>query len=59
MADEREGVVRGKWEARDAFLRRVGEKYPWLHPDYDPSSPLWRERMVRAWNAMGRQPRLY
>lgn len=43
----------------DALLRRLGEKYPWLHPDYDPALSLWRERARRAWNDRGRRPRLY
>jgi hypothetical protein len=32
----------------DAFMRKVGMKYPWLHPDYDPDSSLWIMRRVAA-----------
>jgi hypothetical protein len=57
--DERETMRAATSEARDAFMRRIGEKYPWLHPDYDPRSLLWRERAKRAWNSQGRRPTLY
>lgn len=32
----------------DTFLRQVGEKYPWLHPDYDPRQPVWCARAKSA-----------
>lgn len=60
MDDEVRGKATGATsEARRQFMCKLGEKYPWLHPDYDPDSLLWRERAVRAWNALGRRQRLY
>jgi hypothetical protein len=32
----------------DKFMRRVGDKYPWLHPDYDPDNALWQMRAVKV-----------
>lgn len=57
--DERDKMRDATSEACDAFMRKIGEKYPWLHPDFDPESPVWRERRRRAWNAQRRQPYLY
>lgn len=57
--EERETMTRQCAAVTDAFMRRIGAKYPWLHPDYDPRSALWRERAKRAWNATGRKPTLY
>lgn len=57
--DERETMKRQCEAMTDAFMRRLGAKYPWLHPDYDPKSALWRDRAKRVWNAMGNRPTLY
>ena len=32
----------------DKFMRRVGEKYPWLHPDYEADDSTWQMRAVKA-----------
>lgn len=56
---ERDVVEQEVSAACDAFMRKMGEKYPWLHPDYDPDNFVWRMRAKRAWNAQGRQPHLY
>jgi hypothetical protein len=57
--EDREAFRRVTSEACDAFMRRIGEKYPWMHPDFDPRCRIWRERAVRAWNRSGRRPTLY
>ncbi|MFZ5669143.1 MAG: hypothetical protein ACOY4K_06590 [Pseudomonadota bacterium] len=57
--DERKAVRQETSAACRAFMRRIGLKYPWLHPEFDPTSQLWRQRAVRAWNSLGRFPTLY
>lgn len=56
--DEREVVRQVASEACDAFMRRLGAKYPWLHPDYDPECPGWLARCREARRRIDReQPR--
>jgi hypothetical protein len=46
--DRREQFRQGTDEAYDRWARKIGKKYPWLHPDYDPESSLWQMRRDRA-----------
>lgn len=60
MDDEvREKVTRATSEACREFMCRLGEKRPWLHPDYDRNNWLWRERAKLAWKRLGRRPTFY
>lgn len=60
MTDElRVAVTTAADAACREFMCKLGEKRPWLHPDYDPKSWLWRERAKLAWKALGRKPTYY
>lgn len=53
--EEKEAMRQGANEAYDRFARKIGEKYPWLHPDYDPSETLWQMRASKAYRRMSRE----
>lgn len=53
MDDEvREKVTKAASEACRQFMCRVGEKYPWLHPDFDPANPIWNDRARNAYRRL-------
>ncbi len=53
--DWREQMRLGADEVYVQWARKIGEKYPWLHPDFDPASQAWQMRRRRAYRRMEKE----